>query len=84
MGDTFEDICNAYENRKSVEKFCYASPISEVRDNDYNLNIPRYVDTYKESERYNLDEIKRELSTINKEIARNNQVIDELCRKMGV
>ena len=43
-------IVDTYETRASIEKFSRAVPRSEIRNNDYNLNIPRYVDSSEESE----------------------------------
>ena len=43
-----EKIINTYRERKTEDKYSYAAPLDEVRENDYNLNIPRYVDTFEE------------------------------------
>jgi type I restriction enzyme M protein len=40
-------IIDTYRNRKSIEKFSHCALLKEIADNDYNLNIPRYVDTLK-------------------------------------
>ena len=47
-------IVDAYEARRDVERFCRAVPIEEVRANDYNLNIPRYVDSSERSEGWDI------------------------------
>ena len=43
--------------------------IEEIKENDYNLNIPRYVDTFEEEEPIDLEEINKQLEQDNKEIA---------------
>ena len=43
-----EKIIDTYQRRETVEKYAYVASFSEVVDNDYNLNIPRYVDTFEE------------------------------------
>lgn len=47
-------IVDAYEAREDVERFCRSVPKQEVRDNDYNLNIPRYVDSSEEAESWDI------------------------------
>ncbi|MBR3385166.1 MAG: type I restriction-modification system subunit M [Atopobiaceae bacterium] len=47
-------IVDAYDARKDVERFCRAVPIDEVRANDYNLNIPRYVDSSERPEGWDI------------------------------
>ena len=47
-------IVDAYEARHDVERFCRAVPLEEVRANDYNLNIPRYVDSSERSEGWDI------------------------------
>ena len=45
---------DAYEAREDVERFCRSVPKQEVRDNDYNLNIPRYVDSSEMAESWDI------------------------------
>jgi type I restriction enzyme M protein len=45
--DNVETIVNTYKSRETIEKYSYAARLDEIKENDYNLNIPRYVDTLK-------------------------------------
>lgn len=47
-------IVDAYEAREDIERFCRSVPKQEVRDNDYNLNIPRYVDSSEAAESWDI------------------------------
>lgn len=47
-------IVDAYERRRDIERFCRAVPKQEVRDNGYNLNIPRYVDSSEPAETWDI------------------------------
>ena len=58
----------AYKNRQYIDKFAYVSSIEEIIENDYNLNIPRYVDTYEPPEVPDLLETLNELQNIEQEI----------------
>src|SRR5699024_4644373 len=43
-----ERIVETYEKRETIDKYSYVATLDEIKENDYNLNIPRYVDTFEE------------------------------------
>ena len=45
-----EKILKAYKSREDMDKFAHLASFEEIVENDYNLNIPRYVDTFEEEE----------------------------------
>ncbi|HDA1767314.1 TPA: SAM-dependent DNA methyltransferase, partial [Staphylococcus aureus] len=53
-------------------------------DNDYNLNIPRYVDTFEEEEPIDLDQVQQDLKNIDKEIVEVEQEINAYLKELGV
>ena len=61
-------ILEAYSNRQDIEKYAHVVSIEEIRDNDYNLNIPRYVDTFEEDNVKLLTEIAEEMKAIDEEM----------------
>ena len=77
-------IISAYNNRTSEEKFSYVASLSQVEDNDYNLNLPRYVDTFEEDEPIELGEISAELKKLNSQIADNNNLINDYCKELNI
>ena len=62
-------ILETYKNRQDVDKLAHVATLEEIKDNDYNLNIPRYVDTFEEEEPIDLDDVNRQLAEVNEEIA---------------
>lgn len=62
-------IVSAYQKREDVDKYAHVATIEEIRENDYNLNIPRYVDTFEQEEEIDLDEVRRLLEQDKREIA---------------
>ena len=56
----------------------------KLKENDYNLNIPRYVDTFEEEEPIDLDQVQRQLKDIDKEIANVESEINEYLKELGV
>ena len=57
-------IVETYHNREDVDKYAHVATIEEIKENDYNLNIPRYVDTFEEEEVIPLTDIAKELNEI--------------------
>lgn len=66
--ENINKIINAYIKRENIEKFSHVASLEEIKVNDYNLNIPRYVDTFEEAEVIPLSVISEELKSIDEEI----------------
>lgn len=64
-----ERIIDVYNLRKSVDRFACLCSLSEVKENDFNLNIPRYVDTYEPEEPVDLEQVFSEWLQVKKEIS---------------
>lgn len=77
-------IITSYRKRKSSDKFSHLAELSEVKENDYNLNIPRYVDTFEEEEPVNLEEVSESLSALEKNIDKTNKVIAKFCKELEI
>ena len=58
--------------------------MEEIRENDFNLNIPRYVDTFEEEEPIDLDEVVSELKRINEEMKEVDAEIKKYCDELGI
>lgn len=76
-------IMDAYARREDVGKFAHAATLDEIEENDYNLNIPRYVDTFEEEEPVDLDIVVKELKEIEEEIKEVDQEIEKYCNELG-
>ncbi|MBR3216869.1 MAG: N-6 DNA methylase, partial [Exiguobacterium sp.] len=59
-----ERIVETYKKRENVDKYAYVANFDEIKANDFNLNIPRYVDTFEEEEQIDLATIGSELKAI--------------------
>ena len=66
--ENINKVIESYKNRRFVDKFAYVSSIEKIAENDYNLNIPRYVDTYEPPEIPDLLETLEELKDIERQI----------------
>ncbi|MEX0780181.1 MAG: type I restriction-modification system subunit M [Balneolales bacterium] len=79
-----ERIISAYRNRETIDKYSYAAPLEEILENDYNLNIPRYVDTFEEEEPVDLDDVVAELKGLEAELDSTNDEIVAFCRELNI
>ena len=79
-----EKIVDAYRHRKDVEKYCRLVSLEEIRGNDYNLNIPRYIDNLEVEDVLDLDEIGDELMALGKEMLEADEVIGGFCLELGI
>jgi type I restriction enzyme M protein len=79
-----QEIIDTYRARASKDKYSYVATLEEIAENDYNLNIPRYVDTFEEEEPIDLDEVANNLKTIDNELIEINKTIDRYCKELGI
>lgn len=70
-----DTILEAYAKRENKEKYAYVAEFEEIVENDYNLNIPRYVDTFEEEEDIQLETISATIQQTKKDLS---QAEDEL------
>ena len=79
-----EDIITAYQNRVNVDKFVHVATRDEIIQNDYNLNIPRYVDTFEEEELVDIDEVQQNIARLKVEIAEAEKQMDAYLKELGL
>ena len=75
------DVYKAYEN---VDKYAYKASREEIRENEYNLNIPRYVDTFEEEELIDIDEVRANIASIEEELKVVQEQMDRYLRELGL
>ena len=79
-----DKIIDTYSNRKAIEKFSYVSNTDELIENEYNLNIPRYVDTFEEEEPIDLNAVSSELKSLESDILETDKTISDLCDELNI
>lgn len=82
--ENIEKIMSTYRARKDVPKYAHLASIEEIRQNDYNLNIPRYVDTTEEEEEIDINEVRKLLERDKKEIEELETQMAEQFRILGL
>jgi len=79
-----EKIVTAYAERKDIDKYCHIASLEEIKNNDYNLNIPRYVDTSEEEEEILLDDVFSEISNIDSELQSCASELKKSFAELGI
>ena len=82
--ENIEKIIDTYANRKEIEKYSHLASMDEIKENDYNLNIPRYVDTFEEEETIDLDKVSSELKALEIEMKITDETIAKFCDELGI
>ena len=85
MDEHMEKILNAYNKRESREKYAHLAGVDELQENDFNLNIPRYVDTFEEEAEIDIKAVQREIESLENELAAvRGKMTDLLAMKDGI
>lgn len=84
LPEHLEKIFKTYVKRQDVDKYAYLATFDEIEKNDFNLNIPRYVDTSEEEEEIDLQAVFRELAEIEKEEAEVDAKLTGFFKELGV
>ncbi len=79
-----DKIFDTYKKRKVIDKYSYLANIDEVKENDYNLNIPRYVDTFEEEEEIDIPAVQKEIMTLEAELADVRKQMDGYLGELGI
>ncbi|MGI5879874.1 MAG: type I restriction-modification system subunit M [Syntrophomonadaceae bacterium] len=79
-----QDIVTAYKNRQDIEKFAHVASMDEIKRNDYNLNIPRYVDTFEEEPLVDIEQVNVNIARLKTEIAEAEKKMDNYLKELGL
>lgn len=79
-----ELIVNTYRNRESIDKYSSVVTLKEIEENDFNLNIPRYVDTFEEEEDVDLEQVSNEIKSLEEDLSQTNQTIQSFCQELNI
>jgi len=77
-------IIEAYQARENIDKYAYVAKLSEVAENDYNLNIPRYVDTFEEEEPVDIEAVAAKLHALESDMQQTDAAIAGFCKELGI
>ncbi|WP_252255126.1 type I restriction-modification system subunit M [Clostridium sp. ZBS12] len=79
-----KEIEKVYNNYETIDKYSYVATLDEIKENDYNLNIPRYVDTFEEEEIVDMDEVAKNIASIKAEISDVEKEMAKCLEELGL
>ena len=79
-----ERIVNTYRTRQNEEKYSYLASFDEIKENDFNLNIPRYVDTFEEEAPVDIEEVQKNIAGIESELAQVQAQMKKYLEELGL
>lgn len=79
-----DKIVEAYKNRQDVDKFAHVANMDEIKENGYNLNIPRYIDTFEEEKLVDLDAVKAQIKTLDSETKAAIDKAEDFMKQLGL
>ena len=82
--ENVEKILQAYKNRKDIDKYCHVAKLSEIEENEFNLNIPRYVDTFEEEEEIDIQAVQKEIKELEAKRAELDAEIEKYLKELGI
>ena len=81
--DNIQKIVDTYRSRETVDKYSYLATLEEIQENDYNLNIPRYVDTFEEEEEIDLMAVRAERQKLKTELDELESQMEKYLKELG-
>ena len=78
-----QKIVSTYNARATVDKYTYVADVDEIKENDFNLNIPRYVDTFEEEEEIDIRVVQTEIDELDGELAEVQGQMQGYLKELG-
>jgi type I restriction enzyme M protein len=76
-------IVDTFQKRKTIYKYSYLASYAEIEENEFNLNIPRYVDTFEEEEEIDIAAVQKEIKQIEIELAQTQAKMSAYLKELG-
>ncbi len=78
-----EKIVDAFRAKKVIDKYSYLAAYQEIEENEFNLNIPRYVDTFEEEEDIDIAAAQKEIEQIEADLAETQKKMNRYLKELG-
>jgi type I restriction enzyme M protein len=79
-----EKIVSTYKERKVVDKYSYRAPLSEIKENSFSLNIPRYVNTFEEDEIIEISKVSEKLNSLELNLKEIDESLVAICKELNI
>lgn len=82
--EDIDRIVTTYRERKEVEKYSSLATLNFIAENEYNLNIPRYVNTFEEQESVDIASVAKQLRSLEKEMKNTDAELTAFCKELNI
>ena len=82
--ETYKEYRKGNYDKAEKEKYSHIATLEEIKENDYNLNIPRYVDTFEEEPIIDLDQVNQEIENIKVELSEVDKQLEQHLKDLGL
>ncbi len=79
-----QKILDTYANKTEIEKYSHIATLEEIKENDYNLNIPRYIDTFEEEAPVDLEVTRKNIAELENELKTIRSQMDNYLNELGL
>jgi type I restriction enzyme M protein len=79
-----DKIIDTYRQRKEEEKYSKKASLQLVAENDYNLNIPRYVDTFEAEDSIDINAIANEIKALDSQMKETDKQLKQFCKELNI
>jgi type I restriction enzyme M protein len=79
-----DKIITTYSNRNDEDKYSKRASLTLIAENDYNLNIPRYVDTFEAEDSIDINAVANELKALDIQIDQTDKTIATFCNELNI
>jgi len=82
--EDLDKVINTFDAFETVDKYAYRASFDEIAENDFNLNIPRYVDTFEEEEEIDIAAVQTEIEDLEKKLADTRKEMAKHLKELGL
>lgn len=82
--EDLDKIVSTFREFAEIDKYSHRATLQEIQEAEYNLNIPRYVDTFEEEAEVDIPAVQREIKQIEGELAQTRQQLDKYLKELGL
>ncbi|WP_439474805.1 type I restriction-modification system subunit M [Algoriphagus formosus] len=79
-----DKIISTYRERQDLEKYSHLASLEEIKENDFNLNIPRYIDTFEVEEKVDLNETAKKIKAIDQDMESIDSQLKAYCNELEI
>ncbi|MEO1430284.1 MAG: type I restriction-modification system subunit M [Cyanobacteria bacterium J06633_8] len=84
LDEHLDKILRVYSERQYVPKYASVAALEEIKENDFNLNIPRYVDTFEEEEEIDIAAVQQEIEELEAELVDVRGKMAGYLKELGI